>query len=265
MATKVCTDVGCSTGIPNSSAFHPRPDKPQVAGAIPPALDRGDPSIDVLKLWKGHGQDQKYKHVYAIHLRPRTSCLSHEAVEVPSFLGFRNLMVIVLSECAPSPPASSCSKYVTDTFYTVVGNLRLVIENYLKVGYPPLVTSAFVSAHLCLQYGFIISLQHDIRADDIRLGALLYILIPAQLFLAFLIELVAVSQARLVQSRPKKDEEPPTLRVSWVLILCAHWANATSSLLVASYVAYNMIHHPVVGTLCVFHAGRASSGIMRTL
>lgn len=143
------------------------------------------------------------------------------------------------------------------------------MENYIKVGQ---VLSCYASVPIPandiahgLQYGFIISLQHDIRADDIRLGALLYVLIPAQLFIAFLIELVAASQARLAQSRPKKDEEPPKLRASWVFIVCAHWANATFSLLVASYVAYNMIHHPVVGTLCVFHAGRASLGIMRAV
>lgn len=40
---------------------------------------------------------QKYRHVAAVHSRPRTSCLSHDSDAAPSFLGFRNLMVIVLS------------------------------------------------------------------------------------------------------------------------------------------------------------------------
>ena len=40
---------------------------------------------------------QKYRHVAAIHSGPRTSCLSHDSDAAPSFLGFRNLMVIVLS------------------------------------------------------------------------------------------------------------------------------------------------------------------------
>ena len=114
-----------------------------------------------------------------------------------------------------------------------------------------------------LQYGFIISLQHDIRADDIRMGALLYFLIPAHLFLAYLIELVAASQARLAQSRTKTDEEPPKLRAAWMLIAFAHGVNATLSLYVANYVAYYKIHHPLVGTICEFHAGRASLGTMR--
>lgn len=41
---------------------------------------------------------RKYRHVAALHSKSQPSCLSHEAQEVPSFLGFRNLMVLVLSE-----------------------------------------------------------------------------------------------------------------------------------------------------------------------
>jgi diacylglycerol O-acyltransferase-1 len=40
---------------------------------------------------------KKYRHVAAVHSKPRTSCLSHDSESTPSFLGFRNLMVIVLS------------------------------------------------------------------------------------------------------------------------------------------------------------------------
>jgi diacylglycerol O-acyltransferase-1 len=43
---------------------------------------------------------KKYRHVAAVHSTPRASCLSHDRDVVPSFLGFRNLMVIVLSESA---------------------------------------------------------------------------------------------------------------------------------------------------------------------
>ena len=39
----------------------------------------------------------KYRHIAAVHSRARTSCLSRDTEFVPSFLGFRNLMVIVLS------------------------------------------------------------------------------------------------------------------------------------------------------------------------
>ncbi len=41
---------------------------------------------------------KKYRHVAAVHSRPRTSCLSHDSPATPSFIGFRNLMVILLSK-----------------------------------------------------------------------------------------------------------------------------------------------------------------------
>ena len=41
---------------------------------------------------------QKYRHVEAIHSQSRPSCLSHDTTESPSFLGFRNLMVIMLGK-----------------------------------------------------------------------------------------------------------------------------------------------------------------------
>lgn len=49
---------------------------------------------------------KKYRHVVAVHSETRPSTLSHDAPATPSFLGFRNLMVIVLGEylTAPCPP-----------------------------------------------------------------------------------------------------------------------------------------------------------------
>ena len=38
------------------------------------------------------------RHIAAVHSRLKTSCLSHDSGTTPSFLGFRNLMVLVLSE-----------------------------------------------------------------------------------------------------------------------------------------------------------------------
>ena len=40
----------------------------------------------------------KYKHVEALHKVARTSVLSHDSEHVPSFLGFRNLMVLTISK-----------------------------------------------------------------------------------------------------------------------------------------------------------------------
>jgi hypothetical protein len=55
--------------------------------------------------------NRKYRHVAAVHSKARLSCLSHDFEDGVSFVGFRNLMVLVL----------------------VVGNLRLMIENFSKV------------------------------------------------------------------------------------------------------------------------------------
>ena len=41
----------------------------------------------------------RYRHIAAVHSRAHTSCLSRGAHTRPSFLGFRNLMIIVLSTC----------------------------------------------------------------------------------------------------------------------------------------------------------------------
>lgn len=54
---------------------------------------------------------KKYRHVAAVHSKPQTSCLSHDSDAAPSFLGFRNLMVLVL----------------------LISNLRLMLENIRKV------------------------------------------------------------------------------------------------------------------------------------
>lgn len=40
--------------------------------------------------------NKKYRHVAAVHSKTRASALSHDSEVTPSFLGFRNLMVIVL-------------------------------------------------------------------------------------------------------------------------------------------------------------------------
>lgn len=40
----------------------------------------------------------KYRHVEALHKTSRPSVLSHDSAQAPSFLGFRNLMVLTISE-----------------------------------------------------------------------------------------------------------------------------------------------------------------------
>ncbi|KAI5821019.1 MBOAT, membrane-bound O-acyltransferase family-domain-containing protein [Pyronema omphalodes] len=163
----------------------------------------------------GQGGTDKYKHIFAIHAKARPSTLSHDSIATPSFIGFRNLMVLVL----------------------IVGNLRLVIENFMK-------------------YGVLIQLSGaEFRKDDVQMGLLLYCLIPVHLFIGYIIELVASMHARSAQAHNKKhDNKDPKLRAAWKWIAFAHAVNATLSLSVASGIVYFKIHHPLIGSLCQFHA-----------
>jgi hypothetical protein len=55
---------------------------------------------------------RKYRHVAAVHSKTRPSCLSHDSEAAPSFLGFRNLMVIVLgTPCRSNTPAATVPSY----------------------------------------------------------------------------------------------------------------------------------------------------------
>ncbi|EGS17606.1 O-acyltransferase-like protein [Thermochaetoides thermophila DSM 1495] len=166
----------------------------------------------------------KYRHVAAIHEEAKPSCLSHDATDTPSFLGFRNLMVIVL----------------------VASNLRLIIENIQK-------------------YGVLICVRcHDFRASDVKLGLGLYFLIPLHLLLAYFIELVAASHARSTRAKIEKEKRDgsssPTALQSkrfqrtWTVIWLLHSLNATVALVFTSWVVYNYIHHPLIGTLTETHA-----------
>ncbi|KAI5864499.1 MBOAT, membrane-bound O-acyltransferase family-domain-containing protein [Durotheca rogersii] len=164
---------------------------------------------------------RKYRHLTAVHSESRPSTLSHDARAPPSFLGFRNLMVIVL----------------------VVGNLRLVIENMQKYG-----------NLICLTC-------HDFRRQDLILGFLLYILVPCHLFIAYSFEWYAAKQARIsraqsvskgVSSTPTEDQQA-RFESKWKSIRTAHLFNATLALAVNSWVVYFHIHHPLIGTITELH------------
>ncbi|KAI9780739.1 MAG: Diacylglycerol O-acyltransferase 1 [Candelina submexicana] len=169
--------------------------------------------------------NQKYRHVAAAHSRTRPSFLSRDSDAAPSFLGFRNLMVIVL----------------------VVSNLRLMIENFKKYG-----------VLICIRC-------HDYRRQDLVLGSLLYALVPCHLFVAYIIELAASNQAKGALGRRKKsdvvrstlgakEQEQKSFRTTWRLLAFAHGINATLCLLVTTITVYYYIYHPLIGTLCELHA-----------
>ncbi|KAB8772375.1 hypothetical protein FH972_026664 [Carpinus fangiana] len=177
---------------------------------------------------------RKYKHVFAIHSQSAISPLTSGAVTPPSFMGFRNLMVLVV----------------------LVSNLRLMIENFQKYG-----------VLICVAC-------HDYRRQDVWLGSALFLLVPLHLFVAFAIERAAAGQASLALSRAQSKDEPPPLHPdrrhkrslsdadrqhrsvwsAWHTIAAIHAVNATANLFIASYVIYVHIHHPGIGTLCELHA-----------
>ncbi|OAA58604.1 membrane bound O-acyltransferase [Niveomyces insectorum RCEF 264] len=192
---------------------------------------------------------RKYRHVAAVHAQSQPSCLSHDSTVSPSFLGFRNLMVIVL----------------------VAGNLRLMIENIQKYG-----------VLICVRC-------HDFRQHDILLGLVLFLFIPVHLVVAFLIELAAAHQAQLWRARTvaakktKKtkgeedrdgfgadgtgnvsgpgtgttsptEDEARRFTATWHVVAWVHALNISSALAVATYVVYYHIHHPLIGTLAEMHA-----------
>ncbi|KAJ4355696.1 uncharacterized protein N0V89_003716 [Didymosphaeria variabile] len=167
----------------------------------------------------------KYRHVFATHSQSRQSCLTHGAPQSPSFVGFRNLMILVL----------------------VFSNLRLMIENFRK-------------------YGVLICIScHDYSRQDVIYGLALYFSIPCQLFLAYLIELVAAQQAKSALARMKRAGEEHNTRENqaaarrrfkkiWRIVAFCHGMHATFNLWISSYIVYYHIHHPGIGTLCELHA-----------
>ncbi|KAI1078359.1 MBOAT, membrane-bound O-acyltransferase family-domain-containing protein [Whalleya microplaca] len=163
---------------------------------------------------------KKYRHVTAIHSQSRPSTLSHDAGTTPSFLGFRNLMVIVL----------------------VVGNLRLIIENMQKYG-----------NLICLTC-------HDFRQKDVIVGFLLYVLVPCHLFIAYSFEWYAAKQARISRAQSSRggsssptEDQQAKFEKKWQSIRGAHLFNATLALAVHSWVVYFHIHHPLIGTITELH------------
>ena len=164
-----------------------------------------------------------YRHVAAIHSEVHASCLSHDRTETPTFLGFRNLMVLVL----------------------IVMNLRLIIENFQKYG-----------VLICVRC-------HNYSRADVVLGILLYALVPCHLFIAYIIEFAAAQKAKDDFGRSKrisenceKESRPTSRSVNswWQIIAWAHAVNATISLLLTSAVVYRHVHHPLIGTISEVHA-----------
>lgn len=168
---------------------------------------------------------RKYRHTVAVHSKVRPSTLSHDASQTPSFIGFRNLGLIVL----------------------IAGNLRLLIENIQKYG-----------VLICIRC-------HDFRRQDLLVGFILYTFVPCCLLIAYLIELFAAYEARTsllrAYNREKKDgsssptlEEQARFRTTWYIIMALHFANISTALVITSLVVYYYVNHPLIGTIVEMHA-----------
>ena len=132
------------------------------------------------------------------------------------------------------------------------------MENFMKV-----VTRVYHISRLesktddRLQYGVLICIRcHNDRQGDFLIGGLLYLLVPCHLFVAYLIELIAVPAVPEGAGKEKEDEgngeDQPGW--SWRLIAFAHALNATICLGFTTAVVYGSIHHPLVGTVSEVHA-----------
>lgn len=181
-------------------------------------------TIDAKELKKALSQ-KKYRHFAAVHSKDRPSTLSHDATETPSFLGFRNLGLIVL----------------------IAGNFRLLIENIQKYG-----------VLICVDC-------HDFRKQDIQVGVVLYTLVPCCLLVAYLVELFSAYEARTQRlhdsNQGKKDgrasptpDEQSRFRRRWHIIVGLHFANISSALVITSLVVYYYVNHPLIGTIVEMHA-----------
>ena len=92
------------------------------------------------------------------------------------------------------------------------------------------------------------------------LGLGLYFLIPCHLLVAYLIELVAASQAVGLRRQGKSHKDGPSpeeaakFRRTWIVIAWLHSINVVSILAYTSYAVYYHIHHPLIGTITELHA-----------
>ncbi|MCJ1310598.1 hypothetical protein MMC25_004263 [Agyrium rufum] len=194
------------------------PEPPTFESATLPAVHKA------MKSASSEFKSEKYRHVAAVHRSSRAACLSHDAESIPSFLGFRNVMVLVL----------------------IFMNMRLIIENFMKYG-----------VLVCVRC-------HNYRSQDLSMAALAFFLVPCHLFVAYIIELVAAQHAKGVIGRRKRSNSGRPLLgdidrrkiagAAWKNIGLAHFTNACLCLGFTTFVVFNYINHPLFGTICQLHA-----------
>lgn len=91
------------------------------------------PDGDIRPEQVAQGPVSKYKHYLAVHSSNTVSKLTPGSPDAPSFVGFRNLMVLVICACLFDyylPLGQALTRSV------VVSNLRLMIVNFKKASTP---------------------------------------------------------------------------------------------------------------------------------
>lgn len=83
--------MGDSNGVTKRSGPTPDDDDALTHALQEKEKDAAEATEELRRVFR-----RKYRHVEAIHSQSKPSCLSHDTTESPSFLGFRNLMVIML-------------------------------------------------------------------------------------------------------------------------------------------------------------------------
>jgi diacylglycerol O-acyltransferase 1 len=86
-------DSGTTTGV-ETTASTPTNRRTEQSD-VPPANGSASRSSNAITGGR-ETSVKKYRHVVAVHSKVRPSTLSHDSEVTPSFVGFRNLMVILL-------------------------------------------------------------------------------------------------------------------------------------------------------------------------
>ncbi|PNY23662.1 O-acyltransferase [Tolypocladium capitatum] len=160
----------------------------------------------------------KYRHVAAVHSQSRPSCLSHDSPAAPSFLGFRNLMVIVLG-----------------TSLALVG----WFSNY-----------GVLICIRCHAYS-----RQDVLIGGLLYFLIPCHLLAAYLIELAAAKQALGSRKRIKDGATGPSEEDRNkFHSTWILIAWFHGINITLALVATSVVVYFYIHHPLIGTLTEMHA-----------
>ncbi|KAK9451338.1 MBOAT, membrane-bound O-acyltransferase family-domain-containing protein [Limtongia smithiae] len=177
----------------------------------------------------------KFSHIYPIHHVIKGSILSRDSTApTPSFVGFRNLAMIVL----------------------VVSNLRLVIENYTKYGVligfsglgsrSDILLTLFLTAAVPLHLFIALSIEKLIAIPTIN-----YI---SQ------IKLRAPQNGKKSSTRSRRTHSMgamfprPKPKHMWRLVVFLHSVNSLACLVYTTIAVYTCMRNPMLGTICMIHS-----------